>query len=668
MELLVHTGPKARSSEPPPLVLLTVLGLLAVKFGVADKEVHFWQPKYPPVIWYPEYPMFHNRTRPARIVVQMHDSLDFFCPDYLNSQYQSFTGPKKRPTDYGAEEIFMVNGEDYQQCFQDDAKERRLNKKQTKLLLRCPNKMTANDHHSSRPNNNIKAKYQYTVSFRMFSPMPKGPEFSCNHEYYFLDDLDAEEPVYGVVPLVSPSETPTASAAPPGEEPNKARGPISPSWMFPDPLQHSDTDNVGSVSTAVPTARPPERLTQRLPNISKSVRRITQLDPQSANHSRHQPTNGFHTSRRKHSKTPQSTGRRPSNFSTIDKSIAVAPEEPAEVKVRMVVQQLPSPFGEFPSNGSSAASKASIRATTKPSKRVLEQATGGYRTGAKPPKKQPKERKDALNRAIRNLIEAAQQNSIRGQARKQGIDRSAISREMKKRGIKVYRKVIRPFITEAQKVARKRCAQRFRKRYRKSDIPNFVFVDECYVLVEEYFNSQQERCYGKSFELIPDSKKHKRLQKSPLKAMIFGGVWRDGRTRLIVRPSGFKINQATYQDRCLKPMLYDLKDKLDPREVIFYQDKAPCHVAKTTQSKPSLVVRKNNNPPNSPDLNPLDYGIWSALKARLGKHKIIRNFEQLRKVLIKKWKALPEELIRDTVDSWLGRCRAVENSDGNYVD
>ncbi|GAU87561.1 hypothetical protein RvY_00391 [Ramazzottius varieornatus] len=154
--------------------------------GSLDKDSRLWHPKYPPVIWYPEFAMFHNRTSAARIVVQMHDSLDFFCPDYLNSQYQSFTGAKKRPTDYGAEEIYMVNGEDYQQCFQDDAKERRLNKKQTKLLLRCPNKMTANDHHSSRPNNNIKAKYQYTVSFRMFSPMPKGPEFSCNHEYYFL--------------------------------------------------------------------------------------------------------------------------------------------------------------------------------------------------------------------------------------------------------------------------------------------------------------------------------------------------------------------------------------------------------------------------------------------------------------------------------------------------
>ena len=38
----------------------------------------------------------------------MHDSLDFFCPDYINSQYQSFSGAKKLPSEYGAEEIYMV--------------------------------------------------------------------------------------------------------------------------------------------------------------------------------------------------------------------------------------------------------------------------------------------------------------------------------------------------------------------------------------------------------------------------------------------------------------------------------------------------------------------------------------------------------------------------------
>lgn len=72
--------------------------------------------------------------------------------------------------------ISQVDGQDYQSCFSALAGGR-LSKKHVRLLLRCPGKTS---------DTRIKAKYQYTVSFRMFSPVPKGPEFNCNQEYYFL--------------------------------------------------------------------------------------------------------------------------------------------------------------------------------------------------------------------------------------------------------------------------------------------------------------------------------------------------------------------------------------------------------------------------------------------------------------------------------------------------
>ncbi|OQV21246.1 hypothetical protein BV898_04733 [Hypsibius exemplaris] len=153
----------------------------AVSLAGDPRELRLFHPKYPPIVWFPEFAMFNNRTNPARIVVQMHDSLDFFCPDYINSQYQSFTGAKKLPSEYGAEEIYMVDGQDYQACFgptgQSSSSRGRLAKKHARLLLRCPGKTA---------DTKIKAKFQYTVSFRMFSPVPKGPEFNCNSEYYFL--------------------------------------------------------------------------------------------------------------------------------------------------------------------------------------------------------------------------------------------------------------------------------------------------------------------------------------------------------------------------------------------------------------------------------------------------------------------------------------------------
>ncbi|XP_055331493.1 uncharacterized protein LOC129583632 [Paramacrobiotus metropolitanus] len=165
-----------------PCLIIFALVQSVMPFSERERISRYKIPKYPPVIWFPEFPMFNNRTNPARIVVQMHDSLDFFCPDYINSQYQSFTGSKKHasPSDfYGAEEIYMVDGSDYQSCF-SALTGGRLSRKHVRLLLRCPGKTAETG---------IKAKYQYTVSFRMFSPVPKGPEFNCNQEYYFLGTL-----------------------------------------------------------------------------------------------------------------------------------------------------------------------------------------------------------------------------------------------------------------------------------------------------------------------------------------------------------------------------------------------------------------------------------------------------------------------------------------------
>src|SRR5208282_3452796 len=97
--------------------------------------------------------------------------------------------------------------------------------------------------------------------------------------------------------------------------------------------------------------------------------------------------------------------------------------------------------------------------------------------------------------------------------------------------------------------------------------------------VGKYFNHQNERCYGKKFEFIPDWKKFRELPKSPLSAMIFGAVLRDGRFKLMVLKSGFRLNQHMYKEKCLIPLQKNVSYNLDPKTTIFYQDKAPCHHA-----------------------------------------------------------------------------------------
>ena len=111
-----------------------------------------------------------------------------------------------------------------------------------------------------------------------------------------------------------------------------------------------------------------------------------------------------------------------------------------------------------------------------------------------------------------------------------------------------------------------------------------MWVDESYVVVGEYLNHQNERCYGKTFDLIPDSKKFHLAAKSPLKAMIFVAVWPEGKSDLVILLSGFRITLETYIENCLKPLIDSLPTNLDKKKIIFYQDLAPAHRAKKTQA------------------------------------------------------------------------------------
>jgi len=275
-------------------------------------------------------------------------------------------------------------------------------------------------------------------------------------------------------------------------------------------------------------------------------------------------------------------------------------------------------------------------------------------------------------RMIRLLTKAKHHHSIRAVARLLKVSHTTVKNHLRKRGINTWKKVKRQLIPESQRQVRRKCCMDFRKTYRIGDLPDLLFVDECYVTVKKHFNHQNERAYGKDFNLIPAWKKYREFPKSPLSAMVFGGVTREGRTPLVVLPSGFRLNQTTYLEECLIPMQENLPNQMDPRKTILVQDKAPCHRAASVQ----LYLKENfprfipfdKWPPNSPDLNVLDYCVWSLLKEALNKHGLIPSFAKLKELLLKEWEAIPQEAIQAAVDSWLRRVRGVEAEKGGHIE
>ena len=305
--------------------------------------------------------------------------------------------------------------------------------------------------------------------------------------------------------------------------------------------------------------------------------------------------------------------------------------------------------------------------------RVAKEFAAGVEEKEKKQQKRPWKKIDPLMAAtiLRRLTIAKTHHSIRSVARGFKLSEKSVRNLLKKKKQRCFKKRKRNLIPRVQQRCRKICCLRFQKRLRKFDIPNILFVDECYVTVQKSFNHQNERCYGKDFALIPDWKKFKQLPKTPLSAMVFGGVSRNGRTPLVVLPSGFRLNQETYKEECVDFVKKNLPHGTEQKKVIFYQDKAPCHAAKSVQeylkiSFPAFIPN-TSMPPNSPDLNVLDYCVWSLLKERLNKYGHIASFKRLKEQLQKEWKAIPQEAIQHAVDAWQSRVRLVAYSTGGHI-
>ena len=92
-----------------------------------------------------------------------------------------------------------------------------------------------------------------------------------------------------------------------------------------------------------------------------------------------------------------------------------------------------------------------------------------------------------------------------------------------------------------------------------------------------------------------------------------------GKGRLYFVADKAKFNAEYYLTNLLPKLIEDCKD-VAPRTFIFQQDSAPAHVARQTQeglqqNTPDFIT-KDEWPPNSPDLKPLDYLVWGAMLER----------------------------------------------------
>ena len=155
--------------------------------------------------------------------------------------------------------------------------------------------------------------------------------------------------------------------------------------------------------------------------------------------------------------------------------------------------------------------------------------------------------------------------------------------------------------------------------------------------------------------------------------VVSDGVCFCGKGRLHFVDQSAKVDSAYYVGRLL-PSLVDDCTQLLPSGYIFQQVGAPADTARATQNWLKTdcpdVIAKDQWPPNSPDLNPLDYHVWGGamLEAYHKRHPKPKTIAELKEVLPVIWDSLPQGPIDKDVKEFSKRLKACVAAEGGHFE
>ena len=180
-------------------------------------------------------------------------------------------------------------------------------------------------------------------------------------------------------------------------------------------------------------------------------------------------------------------------------------------------------------------------------------------------------------------------------------------------------------------------------------------------------NRQNDRIYAASRDDANSDMGLHQMKKYPFKVMVWLGMTWNGFTSLVVLPPKKSFNSDFYIESVL-PIVSSYGTRLIGTNFVFQQDGASCHTSEKTINQLKNLgityIGPDKWPPNSPDLNPLDYFVWNEIEDRMKSRKF-----NGRDGLIKNIKATSNEIslksIRDVIEKFRSRIYALEKNKGN---
>ena len=254
-----------------------------------------------------------------------------------------------------------------------------------------------------------------------------------------------------------------------------------------------------------------------------------------------------------------------------------------------------------------------------------------------------------------------------------GISRTSVTQIVRKDlGLSSFKLRKVQFLTDTMKLKRKLRSRGLLSRFAGDGLNDVLFSDEKLFTIEQAFNRQNDRVLSSNTSTIPETLHYVRRTQKPLSVMVWAGISAVGRTPLVFVPQGVKINSNTYRELVLEPLVKDLgKTMFHNQPFMFQQDGAPAHTSKVTQAwlqhNIPGFISKEEWPPSSPDLNPMDFSIWSILETNACA-KSHANIDSLKMSLLREWDKIPDETLRAAVRAVPNRLQDVIRKKGGYIE
>lgn len=315
------------------------------------------------------------------------------------------------------------------------------------------------------------------------------------------------------------------------------------------------------------------------------------------------------------------------------------------------------------------------RCTVYSAKKIFD-ATGGYSkrvAGGRPRIKRTR----ALIASIRAKVRRNSERSMRQLAKEAQVSEKTVRRVVKEDlGLVSRVKQPKQLVTAQQQEKRLERARRLENRLKATDSGKvIIFSDEKLFSVDRRAHRRNTRFLGPASPAdarkLPPGDRFVYKTKHPASVMMLGVVASDGkRMPAVFIPNGTSVTSAVYIDLLKTKVIPWLWENYPDGQFVFQQDGAPAHTSRVTQAFLQSEIPfwpAGLWPPSSPDLNPLDYGIWTHVEARACARSHA-NVESLKCSIASAWTEMSSDFVQRVCKDFRRRLRRCIDAGGNIFE